>query len=88
MADKQNTPMRELFDQLVRMSNNTYFNGKKSDCDVIDRISNIVRNEYFEKEKQVIVQSVIDTLKDYYIDGDIPDRVKSLAQDYYNQKFN
>lgn len=48
------TAMQQAIDRLVDLSNATYFNGKKSDCDIIDRIQLILKNEYLPKEREQI----------------------------------
>lgn len=71
------TPTNELIERLVNFSNSTYFNGKKTDCDIIDKIINIVRNEYIKKEKEIILKA--------WEDGSKSDNgFFGSAEDYYN----
>jgi len=49
------TLMNEFLERLVKLSDYTFFHGKKTDCDSIDRIGNIVRNELIEKEKEQLI---------------------------------
>ena len=51
------TAMQELIDKLVNLSNATYLNGKRSECDIIDKIKDIARNEFLKLEKQQIINS-------------------------------
>ena len=43
-----------IVDSLVKKSNFTYFNGKKTDCDIIDSIKDRVQNEYTKIEKEIL----------------------------------
>lgn len=49
------TPMEELAEKLCNLSNSTFFSGSKQDCDVIDKIKNIVVNEFIPKENEFII---------------------------------
>ena len=62
------TPMQELVERLLKLSNHTYFNGKKSDCDIIDKIQSIIKTEYVEKEKRAIIDAY-NNIKPDYLDG-------------------
>jgi len=55
---------------------------KTLDC-IIDRIE----TELLPKEKQVIEDAVMDTLKKQYVDRNIPVNLKVSGKTYYNTKY-
>jgi len=77
------TAMQQLIEKLVNLSNATYLNGKRSECDIIDKIKDIARNEFLKIEKQQIIdanRSGVDMIVDKknFITG----------EQYYKFKFN
>lgn len=74
--------MQELQERLVRISDNHYLNGSKHDSDVIDSVTNIVRNQYVKEEKDQIINAFLAGLNET---GPEP-YVKALS--YYESKFN
>ena len=76
------TACNELIERLVNLSNATYFNGKKSDCDIIDKIKDIVNNEFVSKEKQQIIHAVTHGNRmDFY------DATETAGEQYYTSTF-
>jgi len=82
------TAMQELIEKLINLSNSTYFNGKKTDCDIIDRIMLIAKNEFLEKEKQQIIEaySEAETEMSKRFSSDMHKWKNS--ETYYNETFN
>lgn len=74
------TAGQELLERLTNLSNITFFNGKKSDCDIIDKISNMVRNDLIPKEKQQIIDA-------HYHGSEEPYSLSIGANKYYNETF-
>lgn len=94
------TAGQELLERLTNLSNITYFNGKKSDCDIIEKISNMVRNDLIPKEKQQIIEACIKTTQDCWISNaeafgldlvfteeDLKNQIEE-AEQYYNETFS
>lgn len=82
------TAMQDLVEKLVVLSNSTFFNGKKSDCDIIDKIKDIVRNEFLEKEKKQIIESCEWGLNDACEQSEKGGFVKiSKGEEYYAETY-
>lgn len=76
------TSCNELIERLVNLSNANYLNGKKSDCDIIDKIKDIVRNEFLEKEKKQIIDAFTKGNREEFYDGS-----EELGFNYFNETF-
>lgn len=78
------TACNEIINKLKNLSDTSYFNGKKSDCDIIDRIQNIVRDEFLEIEKQQIIKAYDDAFK-YVVGGGF---VTKTGDQYFEEMYN